>query len=678
MKKKNGIFRPAFVLGLIGVCVSLGMEKENKVMKKENSVLRLASVFGDHAVLQREVAIPVWGAGTPLGQIECRLGAAAAMTVASEDGRFMVRFGPQAAGGPLTLRVTDLASGEEIVRKDIYIGEVWVASGQSNMEMPLSGVGDADPKADLPRVRFYRVPVTAYPAGRREAGGYWEVCTPETAGKFSAVAFYFARARQPEVGVAVGIIQSAMGGTNIEAWMSRAALLEVPEYAAEMAEYDRAGSDPKLFAAYPKNERLFDMDVRVTDLWRRIFPAMPENTGEPNGWAKPEFDDSRWETMALPDNWTMAGYNHAGVFWFRRGVELPASWAGKDLVLGLGAVDKADITYFNGVKIGATGDGVDMAYWNRLRRYEVPGTLVRAGRNVLAVRAASAVSICMDGGLIGPAEAMTVAVKGRPETAISLAGDWRFKMEHNLGTDGAEKMRLMGAGGTQSLHILFDNMIAPLIPYAVRGALWYQGEANAICGAGRYRKLLGGLIRDWPRQWGQREFAFLIVQLPGCQAPRLHSPHSQWALLREAQALAAADTGQPPAVVTIDCGDPVEQHPVKKEPVGRRLALTAAGRYGPAFKSMKREGARLRVEFETYGSPLAVRGTELDGFVIAGGDGVFHPATAEISSPDTVTVFCPEVKEPVTVRYAWSNNPARANLTNRAGWPAGPFRAEAK
>jgi sialate O-acetylesterase len=648
---------------------------------KENDVLKLASLFGDHAVLQQGKTIPVWGTATPLGRIECRLGRLIAATVVSDDGRFMVRFPAQPAGGPFELSVRDTATDESLTLHDLYIGEVWLASGQSNMELPLAGTGaggrEAMRHADLPRVRFYTVPVTTYPAGRSEANGSWQVCSPATAGNVSAIAFHFARHRQPDAGTAVGVIVAAYGGTNIEAWLSRAALMAEPEYAAESAGYDSACCAPELYAAFPKNEELFNRGLREQKFWEQLLPVMPENTGVRHGWEKPAFDDAAWERMVLPDSWTLAGYNHAGVFWYRLAVELPTAWAGNELELGLGAADKADITYFNGETVGATGDARDMQYWMTPRRYAVPGRLVKAGRNVIAVRVASAVSICADGGLIGPAAAMTLALKGRPDTAIPLAVEWRFKMEHNLGIDGAEKLRLLGPGEAHSLHMMFDNMIAPLAPYAVRGAIWYQGEANAICGAARYRRLLGALMADWKRQWGQSGFEFLIVQLPGFQAPRLYSEKSTWALLREAQAQAAADQRQPPPVVTIDCGDADNLHPPNKEPVGQRLALAAAGKSsGPQFRDMNVSNGRLQLVFDTSGACLTVRGEKLDGFVVAGRDGVFHPAQATIKDATTVEVQCREVAEPCAVRYAWSNNPAMANLTDDTGLPAAPFRQE--
>jgi len=644
--------------------------------------MKLATIFCDHAVLQQKKNIPVWGTATPLARIAGRLGNTEAVTVAGDDGRFRLYFPAQTPVGPLILEVQDLTSHEKVTLTDVYIGEVWLAAGQSNMELTLAGTGELGAAtiaaADRPLVRFYVVPVTAYPSGRSEAGGTWTVSTPAAAGAFSAVAYHFAEQRQRDTGMAVGIIQAACGGTNIEAWLSRGALLRLNDYEAEVEQYDPAGCAPELFARYPDNRALFDRGQREVDFWKRRFLPLPENVGAERGWQRPDYDDSAWERMELPDSWTMAGYNHAGVFWFRLSIDLPSDWAGKDLELDLGAVDKGDITFFNGEFVGATGDGLEMQCWQEFRHYSVPGKLVKPGRNLLAVRAASAVSICADGGLIGPASKMWLRRRDKQGAAIPLAGVWKLKMEHDLGIDGAEKMRLLGAGECHSLHMMFDNLIAPVIPYAVRGAVWYQGEANAICGAGRYRSLLGGLIRDWRRQWAQREYDFLTVQLPGFQEPRLYSELSTWAQLREAQELATIDCGTPPPITTIDGGDIFDLHPKDKRPVGARLARAAAGQStGPRAKTAVRHGHSLRVTFVTGGSALQVRGDRLDGFVIAGNDGVYQPAEARIRDSETVELTSASVPAPERVCYAWTNNPSMANLTDADGLPAAPFRLEA-
>ena len=645
--------------------------------------MKLATIFGNHAVLQQGKNLPLWGTATPLARIAAKLGNVSAATVASDDGRFVLYFPPQCPGGPLELQVEDRTTHEILTLTDLHIGEVWLAGGQSNMAFRLGEEGhsgaEAIAAAKLPSVRFYEVPVTTYPSGRSEANGQWTLCSPASAAAFSAVAYYFAAKRSRDTGMAIGIIQAACGGTNIEAWLSRPALAGLPDYAAEQEQYEYNNCNPEIFTRFPDNRELFDREKRDCDCWRRLFPAMPENTGVRRDWHRPELDDASWERLVLPESWTMAGYNHAGVFWFRYTVDLPSEWQGKDLELSLGAVDKADITYFNGQEVGATGDGLEMRFWQELRSYPVPGRLVKAGRNGIAVRAASAVSICADGGLIGPAEKMFLRLKDNPDAVIPLTGEWRMRMECNLGTEGTEKMRVLGAGEPHSLHMMFDNLIAPVVPYAVRGALWYQGEANAICGAGRYRQLLVALIGDWRRWWAQREYDFLIVQLPGFQEPRQYNGLSTWAQLREAQESAARDAGVPPPITTIDCGDTFDLHPRNKRPIGVRLALAAAGKsVGPRFKHALRQGNRIQLYFDTFGSALAQRGDRLDGFVVADSDGVFRAANARITGRNTVDVFSPVIPEPDRVCYAWSNHPTMANLTDSDGLPAAPFRTECK
>ena len=307
--------------------------------------------------------------------------------------------------------------------------------------------------------------------------------------------------------------------------------------------------------------------------------------------------------------------------------------------------------------------------------YRIPGELVRAGRNVIAVRAASQVSIVMDGGLIGPAEQMFLKT---PEKQIPLTGSWKLRQEHDCGNAGSDFIPQCGPGEPHTMHTLFDNMIHPLIPYALRGVLWYQGECNAISGAEGYQELLENLIDDWRGHWGQRRLDFLIIQLPGYQRRRTVSIHSQWALLREAQYLAGCSRDAE-VIVSYDTGDENDLHPRDKHPVALRAAERAAalisGREvprSPVFSLVTFSGNVLRIRFETWGGRLVFHG-EPSGFAICGADGVFYPAEARIISDNELEVFHPGLPEPTAVYYAWSNFPT-GNLYGDSGLPAVPFR----
>ncbi len=649
--------------------------------------MKFASIFSDGAVIQRGKNIPVWGTAAPLSRIRCTFAGHSAMTVSGPDGRFKVWFPPCKAGTDLTLKAENLSSKETCSVSGLALGDVYLASGQSNMEFQLKSTGDSGladaAKADFPQIRFFQIPVTTYPSGNSDVNARWKAITPETAVDFSAVAFYFARKLHERTNLPVGIILAARGGVNIEAFLSREALASIPEYAPETEEYDLRSVSEWPWKDIPLSQPLPDFGKLIDRRLNELYPQMPENKGLADGWNAPGFDDSDWESVSAGDAWTRYGCCHAGVFWYRKQLEIPSAWTGKELLLEPGAIDKADITYFNGVQVGSTGDGKDMAPWNRLRKYTVPANLVKAGPAVIAIRAASAFSIAADGGLIGPVESMKLSCRS---DSLSLAGEWSMKMECDLGNTMAEELMMMGPGCDDSHHILFDNMIAPVIPYAVRGALWYQGEANAVSRARRYRAILSALIRDWRCRWGSPQFDFITIQLPGWQTRHEFSDNSPWAEIREAQLQASLDAAGIPPVVTIDTGSTLDMHPHDKKPVGERAAELAFSLIsddlpasGPVIRSCRRTGEKLRLIFETFGGELHSAGMcgEPGGFVLAGRDGVFRSAEAEIVTPCELEVSSAEVPDPVEVRYAWAEFPEKADLIGKGGLHASPFRIRA-
>lgn len=631
--------------------------------------MKLSSLFCDHAVVQRDIAVPVWGWTKPLVQVKARLGGRAADSMSGTDGKFMIRLPPMPAGGPYDLEVTAADGGGTFVARDIWVGEVWLASGQSNMEFTLSalkGKANADElaQAGIPRLRMINIPRVAYLGRQSDVEAGWQVSTPESARTFSAVAYYFAKRLGEELGVAVGIVNSSWGGTLVEPWTSREALVRHPDTSAWVTRYEANVHAPAAWAG-------------TTKLSISKYPADPGNEGEGKGWARCDCDEGEWAEIQLPRPWQSAGYHHSGVFWFRKTVDIPAAWAGRDLVLRTGAVDKQDITYFNGVKVGATGKAFEEQYWNRPREYQVPGRLVKAGHTMIAVRAYSFVFF---GGMIGPADAMSLGPVGEGSPSMPLAGIWRCREEHDLGLVAAGG-NVLGPGNPNSPHILYDSMIAPLIPYGLRGAIWYQGESNLHNGA-QYQRLLTDMIRCWRWDWGQGDFPFLIVQLANHLAAASYDDGSTWAILREAQMKTLAEPGTGLAV-TIDIGDAADIHAPNKTDVGRRLAQWAlATTYGqpvaasgPLYCKMVIEGSVIRLYFDHVGGGLVARGGTLKTFFMAGLNRLFHEATAVIDGR-TVVVSCPEIPEPVAVRYAWADNPEGCNLYNVDGLPASPFRTD--
>ncbi|MFH1496716.1 MAG: sialate O-acetylesterase [Verrucomicrobiota bacterium] len=634
--------------------------------------LRLASPFQDHAVLQRDQTLPVWGWAEPDTRVRVTLAGHEAHALSNAQGDWLVRLPALPAGGPHTLAVESPANGETLTISDLLVGEVWLASGQSNMNWTLNQsrplTDETIATADFPAIRFFDVARRTHLGPHRTVGGSWKPATPDNAPHFSAVAYSFARRLHRELGVPVGILSASWGGTIIESWTSRATLAHNPDLADRLAAYEATAWTADRW----KHGASLGPDGRQPN------PALPADPGRTVDWHSADLDDSAWTPINLPATWQSAGEKYSGVFWFRRTVDLPAGWAGRDLELHLGAVDKQDITHVNGVEIGRTGAGVEDRHWNAPRTYRVPAGLAERGTLNIAVRA---YSFIYDGGLIGPASAMKLHPVDDPGAAIPLAGGWRFRREHDFGVV-VPPAPVPGHGEPNSPHMLFDNMIAPLVPCALRGAIWYQGESNEAT-AGIYGRLLRDLVQDWRRQWGLPGLAFHVVQLPGFRAPQAHQPDSGWARLREAQA-AVLDLPGTGLTTIIDLGEAGDIHPKDKLPVGERLAQSAlADTYGrditargPLAAGFTVTGDTMRIEFSNTGGGLVTSDGAPPGFLfLAGEDRVFHPAASRIER-NALLVASPAVPAPVAARYAWADNPAGCNLANREGLPASPFRTD--
>jgi sialate O-acetylesterase len=633
--------------------------------------LRLASPFQDHAVLQRDQVLPVWGWAAPMTRVRVTLAGNDAHTLSSDHGDWSVRLPALPAGGPHTLTVT-AANGETLTISDLLVGEVWIASGQSNMEWTLDQsrpfTDEAISTAAFPGIRFFKFARRTHLGPQRTVDGSWQAATPEAAVKFSAVGFAFARRLHRELGVPVGIISSSWGGTFIQAWTSRATLAHNPDIASWLTAYENNTWTANRW----KDVGPMGPDGRASNAASIPFPADP---GITRPW---HTDDSAWSSLKLPATWQSAGEKYSGTFWFRRIVEIPADWTGRDLELHLGAADKQDIAYVNGTEVGRTGKDREDRFWNVPRTYTVPAALVTGRRLVIAVRV---YSFLYDGGLIGPAHAMRVHPAGLPDSARPLAGAWSYRCEHNFGVVTVPPA-VMGHGEPNSPHMLFDNMIAPLVPYALRGAIWYQGESNEST-PHLYARLLRDLVTDWRLQWGLPALSFHTVQLTSFRAPESHQPDSKWARIREAQAALLSLPGTGLAVIT-DLGEASDIHPKNKIPVGERLAQSALARdyarpivpNGPLATGFTFNGPTARVTFtDTNGVLSTTDGAAPATFFLAGTDQVFHPATATIEGT-SVIVTSPAVPAPVAVRYAWADNPEGANLAGGSTLPASPFRSD--
>ncbi len=634
--------------------------------------LSLASLFQDHAVIQRGVSVPVWGWADPFVHVRVSLGGHTAECIANERGEFYLQLQELAQEGSHSLVVEIVESAERLEIHHLVAGEVWLASGQSNMEWPLGKSLPLTEKdiasAQFPQIRFFSVSPRAHLGPHRTVHGTWKIASPENAGPFSAVAYSFARKLHQTLGVPIGIISSSWGGSIIQSWLSRSALAFNLHTRDWLSKYESEAWTSQRWMHMGKP----GLDGRVCAL-----PADPGNTGMENGWHLPPFQDSNWETIDLPATWQSAGHKHSGIYWFRRTLHIPAEWIGKELVLRLGAIDKQDITYVNGVEIGRTGKDFEDNLWDQPRIYQIPGKLVARATLTIAVRVYSFV---YNGGLTGPCEAMVLHPQGNPNQAKTIAGTWRYHCEHNFGY--ISEFHLTGHGERNSPHMLYDNMVHPLAPFPLRGVLWYQGESNLENGDS-YASLLKDLVQDWRRLWGDPSLAFHLVQLPGFQSAKAHQSESQWARIREAQCeiLSVPHTG---VCITIDLGEAGDIHPKNKIPVGERLAQSVlVGEYhqagepcGPIFEKITIDGNDIRCIFRHTGPCLATfDGEPPRPFYIAGEDRIFHPAEARIQGCE-ILVHSPAVPHPVAVRYAWADNPEGCNVIGGSGLMASPFRSD--
>ncbi|MFA6929804.1 MAG: sialate O-acetylesterase [Lentisphaeria bacterium] len=650
-------------------------------------------VFGDQMVLQRDRIIRISGTCRAGQGVHVALAEKTASAFADQQGRWEAQLPPMPAGGPYLLKISG-AGGHTVEFKDVLIGEVWLCSGQSNMAMPLwsntlfwrSENGDQEAaNANFPQLRLYNANLcnSVAPKGpvAEIAGPGWTACNAQSAAAFSAAGYYFAKQLQLDLGIPIGIINSSWGGTPIQSWISREGY-QKNKQREELHQIDS-------FQAKNIDQIYAEKRKQIVEWEEQFLRQNPGKSGFAEGFSTPDWDDSLWLKRELPAPVTP---NLPGVFWYRREIQVPAGWSGYDLELGLGAIDEADETYFNGKLVGQTGTD-EPQYWLKKRVYKITAEHVKAGNsNVIAVRILNFEGAT---GMEGPTAAMFLKPYGDENTRLCLAGEWKYQVEFNANAQlYPAKPRL--APDPTSPHFpatLFNSMIAPWTKFAIRGALWYQGESNASRYPD-YFQLQKILIEDWRQQWKDPEFAFVLTQLAAFQTHNPTNPlakdfwenqqpgENDWSWLREAQraALKLPNTGM---AVSIDIGNPSDIHPVDKKTLGFRLAREAQRicygyqgvSAGPLYKKMKREGNKIRLFFANTGSGLLTHGEELHSFAIAGKDKHYYWAEAKIDG-NTVLVCADAVPEPLSVRYAWAMYPGNANLYNTEGFPASPFQTE--
>jgi len=618
--------------------------------------ITLPKAFGDNMVLQREIAIPLWGNATPGSLITAELGTVHATAKTGKDGKWMIRFPTFKAGGPYTLKIYEPGKPNAAIElKGILIGDVWLASGQSNMEWQVQQAKDARneiEKANFPKIRFLVVAHETKLSPQSDMlAGKWKVCDSNNVKEFSAVAYYFARKIHSDHNIPIGIIQSTWGGTPIEAWTSRDMLLTSPISKAKTLSNDTLHFDRENFVKDSLNQIRF---------WQIIFN--PQNNAD-KIFTTAEYNDADWVKGQMPNALRYVGVvNYEGLVWLRKKISLPESFAGKDLTINLGHPEMNYSLYFNGKEICKN-------VWNASpsHSYTIPASVVQSGENTIAVR----IAMLWGGGGLNQADDIYIT---DGSSKISLAGKWLYKKD--LETPLPKLLNYQ-----YYPTVLFNAMINPVIPYGIKGFIWYQGEANSYA-AYDYRTLFPMLIKDWRQRWQQGNLPFLFVQLANFMQSRPLPAESEWAELREAQTmtLSQSNTGM---ACTIDIGDSASIHPLNKQEVGRRLALIANKQVykkdciasGPMYKEFRKDGNRIRISFTNIGSGLSTKdGKEVIGFAIAGKDHTFYWAKAIIEGKEVV-VYSDKVTAPEAVRYAWADNP-QCNLVNSEGLPAVPFRTD--
>ena len=583
----------------------------------------------------------------------------------------MVKLGALPAGGPYTMTVTGPQSVEV---QDVMLGDVWICSGQSNMQMSVGSSKNAKEEiaaAHHPRIRFFHVPWAGLRPGgpllmhtepQETVAAQWKVCSPETVGGFSAVGYFFARDLQKAVDVPIGLIGASVGGSPITAWCALALLQNVPELKRELESVDTLRSlirQNKIGETYFKSV--------LAEWWDQNDPGTHE------GWFKPKCDMAGWRRVELPGangaKGDAPGYN--GIVWFRKEVEVPQDWAGKELSLYRTGIWEPDTTWFNGTVVGE----FDQGWINRTSK--IPGALVKAGRNVIAMRV-----IAQPGrGYQGPSMASRLELPNGKGTPIRLDGERYLRASTPAAKLPPFPHRL--DNDFQLATVLYNGMIAPLTPYAIKGVLWYQGETPCPGGHAVHRNLLTGMIHDWRARFDSPDSWFLIIQLPVLGGtPTLNPQATGTAEIRAVQwdvghSVRNADT----AVIT-DLGEPNDIHPKNKQDVGKRLALIAQARIfgkaveysGPVLKTATLEGNTVRVRYDHLGGGLVVKGGKLEGFALAGAERKWVWADAKLDGND-VLVSSSSVKEPKLLRYDYVDVP-RYRLWNKAGLPAAPFETK--
>lgn len=658
--------------------------------QQQASQLSLSPIFSDQMVIQQDTKVAIWGNAVPTSAITVKGSwGESEKTTTDENGKWQTKIQTPAAGGPFEMTIS--ANDTTIILKEVLAGEVWVCSGQSNMEMPLKGWPPTDlidnsaaeiANANYPMIRMFTVEKAFNLTPMTEFSGSWAICNSTNAPDFSASAYFFGRELHQKLNVPIGLIHTSWGGTVAEAWTEGKHLASMSDFKDVLAQLEQAKPQQKALTEWLATKEVIDNSKLPADSrWDNL-------DFKDEGLVSGRIVENTLANMTLPDQWEKAKIGldaFDGVILFRKEVVMPNEFLNQDLTLELGAIDDMDVTYFNGVKVGEL---MGAGHWNTQRVYTIPKSLTSKNKNLLSIRV---VDTGGGGGFSGEEGSMKLYIKGKEKQSINLGGEgWNYlpiaeyknnKFYQYGGTlaDFKARPKVDIELGPNSPTVLYNAMIAPLVPYTIKGAIWYQGESNAQR-AKQYETLFPKMIESWRSVWNQGDFPFYFTQIAPFNYGNINAIES--AQLRDAQrkSLSGSNTGM---AVTLDIGNIDNIHPGNKQDVGKRLALWALAKdygqdatvfSGPLYTGMKVENGKIRVNFSNADAGLVAKGTVLEGFEIAGADGKFMPATATIDGT-TVLVSHSKIKVPVQVRYAYKNG-STASLFNGEGLPASTFSSE--
>ncbi len=658
----------------------------------EPSGIALPSILNNNMVLQQNSTVTIWGKSGPYVKVKINADwGQNAKTKSDETGNWKTKIKTPAAGGPYQISIS--SADTNIVLTNVMVGEVWLCSGQSNMEMPMGGFSRFEQitngpeeiqKANYPEIRMFTVEKGMSEMPEENCTGNWDVCSPETAGRFSATAFFFGNKLSESFNrqIPIGLIHSSWGGTPVESWISGKYLENHKDFKETIAKINKSIPVYQEFRDWLDKHEKIEMHSLLANS-EKPYMGIDFNTLQ---CAEENYDDNEWDSIILPKLWesTQIG-NMDGTVWFRKKVTIPGSWVGKELQISLGPIDDMDVVYFNGTKIGGYEE---LGYYAAPRIYNIDKNLVKKGINTIAIRV---IDNQGGGGIYGTENSIKLSVKdGNSTKPISLSGSWKYRVAayytnntyylFDINKDEYnEKPKIEMNLSQYTASILYNAMIAPLVPYTIKGAIWYQGEAN-VDRAAQYLETFPLMIKNWRDDWQIGDFPFYYVQIAPYNYSNVSGTSS--ADIRDAQRRTLDVTENTGMAVTLDIGNIQSIHPGNKKDVGTRLALWALSKdygkdltfSGPLYKSSVIEEDHIRITFNYADQGIVLKELQDNQFEIAGEDKEYIKALVKTDGNDII-VYHPDVQKPAYARYAYHNG-SEASLFNKEGLPASSFTTE--